>query len=75
MGSEPLTPLSAACDCISRGWAPIPVPIRTKAPTLRDWQRLDLIEDALPRYFPNENQNVGVLLGRPTGGPIDVDLD
>ena len=32
--------LAAARDYIERGWAPIPVPFRTKGPLLDEWQTL-----------------------------------
>src|SRR5437899_2975451 len=66
--------LAAARSYIQRGWAPVPIPHREKGPRLRDWQKLRLTEDDLPTYFSDRN-NVGLLLGKPSGGLVDVDLD
>ena len=69
------TTREAAEYYLSRGWAVIPVPFREKAPTLKRWPDLRLTKDDLPRYFDEHPQNIGVLLGEPSGGLIDVDLD
>jgi len=45
-----------------------------KGPRLRGWQRLWLTADDLPRHFGGDG-NIGVLLGDPSGGLVDVDLD
>ena len=70
------TPLAAARWYRARlGWAPIPVPDQAKAPVLKEWQALRLAEADLPRFFGAAPQNVGILLGAPSGGLADVDLD
>ena len=53
---------------------PVPVPPGQKGPTLRGWQNLRLADGDLKRYFPN-GSNIGLLLGEPSGGLVDVDLD
>ena len=53
----------------------IPIPHGQKAPVLKNWQRLRVTADTLADYFNGEAQNLGVLLGEPSGGLIDVDLD
>jgi len=53
----------------ARGWVPIPIPRGAKAPTDPAWQRRTL--DA---PWPAGDCNIGVLLGEPSGGLIDVDL-
>ena len=53
---------------------PVPLPPRKKAPTLRGWQRLRLQERDLSHYFGRE-AGVGLLLGEPSQGLTDVDLD
>ncbi len=58
----------------ARGWALIPVPHKQKRPIFRDWQHLRLTADELANAFPTPT-NVGVLLGEPSGGLIDIDLD
>ena len=67
--------IDAARAYVRRGWPPIPVPFRTKRPVLNEWQRLRIDEAQLPRYFDGHPQNIGVLLGEPSGGLVDVDLD
>lgn len=65
----------AARGYLARGWQPIPVPRREKAPTRSKWQRLRVPVEDLPKYFPSGQENVGLLLGDPSGGLVDVDLD
>jgi hypothetical protein len=63
-------------DYIERGFAPIPVPHKSKRPVLDGWQKLRITEADLPKYFPaGKRRNVGLLLGEPSGGLIDIDLD
>jgi hypothetical protein len=69
-------PLDFARIYLGRGWAPIPVPFREKAPTLTGWQRLRITDErALAAYFNGDAQNVSVLDGEPSGWLIDADLD
>jgi putative DNA primase/helicase len=58
-----------------RGWSVIPVPHREKNPGFTGWQKLRLTHDTVPAHFNGHPQNVGVLLGEPSGWLIDVDLD
>jgi hypothetical protein len=58
----------------AHGWFPIPIPAATKIPDMSRWQKLRLSREELPTYFSN-GQNVGLLLGEPSGGLIDIDLD
>jgi len=69
------TSINAARDLVRRGWSPIPIPAGQKAPRIRGWQKLRLSEDDLPRYFNGQATNIGVLLGEPSGGLVDIDLD
>jgi hypothetical protein len=73
--TAPSNPITAARNYSKRGWVPIPIPLREKAPRLRDWPKLRLTEQDLPAHFGGRPQNVGVLLGEPSGGLVDVDLD
>jgi KaiC/GvpD/RAD55 family RecA-like ATPase len=59
---------------ISRGWCIIPIPPHSKKAMLDNWQNLRISESEIPEYFHN-NSNVGVLLGSPSQGLVDVDLD
>jgi hypothetical protein len=64
--------LEAAIDYTCRGVRV--TPLNGKKPTLDGWPSRMLDEEDLPRYF-NNGQNVGGLLGEPSGGLVDVDLD
>jgi putative DNA primase/helicase len=64
----------AAARYIEAGWAPIPVPPGQKNPNRRGWQNEHLRLEDVPKCWTN-GQNVGVLLGSPSGGLVDVDLD
>lgn len=66
--------LAAARHYLSRGWPPVSIPRGEKAPRTRGWQKLRLTEEELQRHFVS-GQNVGLLLGEPSGGLVDVDLD
>ena len=65
---------AAVRSYIRRGWAPVPIPRGKKAPRVRDWPNLRLAEAELPNYF-RDGCGVGILLGEPSGGLVDVDLD
>jgi len=65
----------AAVAYLNRGWAPIPVKPRDKAPRSNGgWQALRLNRDSIGEEFAS-NENVGVLLGEPSGNLVDLDLD
>ncbi len=58
---------------IRRGLAPVPV--RGKKPIAGDgWQNLRLTVADVPRYFTN-GENIGIILGEPSGNLTDADLD
>ena len=67
--------LAAACDYIERGWAPIPVPFRTKGPLLEEWQTIRINAETAPNFFNGAPQNIGIILGAASGGLCDFDLD
>ncbi len=52
-----------------RGWAPIPLKPRAKNPIARDWTK-QVTDDNT--QWPG---NIGVRLGMPSGGLVDLDLD
>lgn len=52
------------------GWATVRIPPLSKAPIERDWPRTDYPPEA---FAPGDN--VGIKLGDPSGGLVDVDLD
>jgi hypothetical protein len=65
----------AAALYLSRGWAPIPIPWREKNPGYEGWQNLRVTPETLGEYFNGVRQNIRVLLGEPSGGLVDADLD
>ncbi|MAG36329.1 MAG: hypothetical protein CL878_08805 [Dehalococcoidia bacterium] len=67
--------VDAALAYARRGWAPIVVPRGQKSPKRRGGQKQRLTEDDIPKHFGGSAKNVGVLLGEPSGGLVDVDLD
>ena len=64
-----------ALHYIERGWAPLPVPYRSKAPKLDDWPSLRITKATVQDYFNGAPMNVGVILGEASAGLMDVDLD
>lgn len=66
--------LAEAIRLVRLGFRPIPVPRGSKAPILKDWQNLRLTEEDLPRYF-EADVNLGLLLGEPSDGLVDIDMD
>jgi putative DNA primase/helicase len=67
--------LRAAEKYICRGFAVVPVPHGKKGPILKGWEDLRLTLEELPQYFNGRPQNVGLILGNPSRGLVDVDLD
>jgi hypothetical protein len=52
----------------------VPVRPKEKVPQRKDWQNERIKEGEIPDYF-NDGDNIGILLGRPSHGLVDVDLD
>jgi putative DNA primase/helicase len=74
MGSSTL---DYAFEYLARGWSVVPTPPRSKNPgdaVGKGWQKLRLSKDDLSEFFNNGN-NIGLILGIPSGGLIDVDCD
>ena len=67
--------LAAVLAYIGKGWSPVPVPYKKKGPIIDAWQGLRIGESDAPRYFNGAQQNVGVILGKASGGLTDLDLD
>lgn len=70
--------MTSAQDYVLRGWVPVPVPHRRKAPGRAGWQNrtLESAKASLEQDFPADYAgNVGVLLGAPSNWLVDVDLD
>ena len=70
-----MSALDTALDLISRGWSPLPLPFKTKRPTIDGWPDLRISAETAPRYFNGKPQNVGVILGAASSGLTDIDLD
>ncbi|MBX3452493.1 MAG: bifunctional DNA primase/polymerase [Planctomycetaceae bacterium] len=73
-GDDAPTPLEAAREYVRRGWHVVPVPFKQKRPIINEWEQLRLTEADLAAYF-NQPANIGMILGEPSGGLVDVDLD
>ena len=56
-------------------WMPIPVLYRQKKSTIHGWPDLRLNDLNLSDYFDGSPQNIGVILGEPSGDLTDVNLD
>src|ERR1700730_3155433 len=56
------------------GWRVVPVPPKKKGPRLKGWQKLWLSQSKITEYF-NASDNIGILLGKPSKGLVDIDLD
>ena len=67
--------LNAAHIYCRHRWSVIPVPFKSKNPGINGWPHLRLSESDIPKYFRNGLQNIGVLLGEPSGWLVDIDLD
>jgi putative DNA primase/helicase len=59
---------------IRRGYAPVPIAAREKRPRIPSWQNLRITETSAPKFF-NGAGNIGIILGGPSRGLVDVDLD
>src|SRR5215471_14952240 len=70
-----MTPLDIALSYIERGWNPVPVPFKSKAPDGVGWQTRICEKTNVAQLFNGGPMNVGVLLGATSGGLTDVDLD
>jgi hypothetical protein len=68
-------PLKIALDVIARGYSPVPVPIGAKGPKLPEWQKLRITSETASQYFNGAKINVGAIMGPPSNGLADVDLD
>lgn len=60
----------AAKNYLARGWQVVPLPARSKAPKIPNWQNAGFA----PGDF-DPNGNIGILLGKLSGGLVDIDFD
>ncbi|MCE9560426.1 MAG: DUF3987 domain-containing protein [Planctomycetes bacterium] len=70
----PMDVRSAALAFLAAGYAPLPLPPRSKRPTVADWPRLRLAPSDVDTMFAAD-ANLGLILGEPSGGLVDIDLD
>ncbi|AWN07762.1 DNA primase/polymerase [Microbacterium phage Hendrix] len=81
-GNTPAS-VSAALEAVKRGYSPIPIFSRDKKPALANWTKgVGTVDPAEVAQIFTERatqdpiaENIGLLLGAPSGGLIDVDLD
>jgi hypothetical protein len=59
---------------IQSGWPVVPIPHGGKAPSGKEWQKQRITDAEVDHHF-GPNSNIGVLLGKPSGDLIDIDLD
>jgi hypothetical protein len=57
-----------------RGWQPIPISPGQKAPLTKGWPRMRLTIGELEEVL-GPKDNIGVILGEPSGGLVDIDFD
>lgn len=69
-----MTILESAIQYTRKGWRVVPIQAGSKRPEGRTWQNTRLDEHELATHFSG-NENLGVLLGAPSNGLIDIDLD
>ena len=69
----PSDPTGAAAFYLERGYAPLPLPPRSKKPDLNEWQNVRFTPESLDGQF--DGKNIGLILGKPSGGLATVDLD
>ena len=65
---------TAARNYKAAGYEPLPIPKGQKAPNLPRWTKFRVGKDDVNAYF-TEGDNLGLLLGKPSRGLIDIDLD
>ena len=67
--------LTAVLNYLRRGWFVVPIPFRGKNAYLKNWPRLRVTAETASAIFGNEPENIGLILGEPSGWLIDIDLD
>jgi archaellum biogenesis ATPase FlaH len=64
----------AAHYALKCSYSPIPIPRGAKSPVFSEWTQARYDHDDIATLFEDE-PNIGILLGQPSDGLIDVDLD
>ena len=74
LGSNDTT--AQAVEAYERGYIPVPIRPGTKRPFDPDWPTLRYgSADDVRTLFEQEKSNLGIALGTPSGGLVDIDLD
>jgi hypothetical protein len=63
-----------AREYLDRGWRPVPIDVRQKKPRDSAWQSLTVTEENAEEFFESDD-NIGIQLGKRSGGLTDVDID
>jgi hypothetical protein len=66
--------LEIAQRYVAKGWAVTPVQFRTKRPILKNWQG-GIPAGSLAHHFGSDPVNIGIVLGDPSQGLVDIDID
>ncbi len=66
--------LDAALREIARGHQPVSIPLGSKGPKTPEWHRIRYSSATAPTAF-GPGKNIGLLVGAPSNGLVDVDLD
>ena len=68
---------AAVAGYMERGWSVVPLPFGKKESREKEWHKIRIATDGdLRKHFPGtEPRNIAVILGEPSGGLTDVDLD
>jgi len=64
----------AALALLQKGYQPVPLAPRSKAPIEDGWQRTELDAAAIPSHF-SASSNIGLKNGAPSKGLVDIDAD
>lgn len=76
MNLDHQTTIAHAVEAYERGYTPIPVRPGTKRPFDANWTTLRYeSEQQVRTLFEQEQSNLGIALGAPSSGLVDVDLD
>jgi KaiC/GvpD/RAD55 family RecA-like ATPase len=74
--------IDSARALLAEGFAVVPVGFKKKRPEdpntghpLKDWQKLRIDDSNVDQWFNGRDQNIGVILGEPSGHLVDIDLD
>lgn len=72
--------VDAAVEAFRRGYIPLPILDKDKKPGVPQWTHLaysneEEVREKFTQWADQGRSNVGLLLGEPSGGLVDVDLD